>query len=400
MKFTADDDNPGIENASFTIELIGDTGALIYNRDSLPVGTKIDSVVTTFTFQYAIAGMVLFAPKDTILLRNNDTIDFTHQPVHLRVISVDYSKQRNYRISVLVHKINPDLYRWQMLSNDALQHISNKQAVVRHNDAFYWYVNTGFANYLYTSADGADWALQDVPSLPVEADIRTMCTHEGKFYVAHDGVLYISEDGVEWESMDDAHYVSMLGSYKNGVWCIVKDDDGTLYADNLLNRDAAHYQLPQNFPVQGAAKTAYVSPTGQPQFIAIGGVNTAGEQLNTRWITQDMRSWVNLSDGQPAYPSMEGASVVYYGKRLLLIGGFDSNGRLRQNFIVQSYDDGLYWETISTDDLSVPEEFESRAYANVLTSEDGYDLYIIGGTTVTTPLSDVWKARKNSVDWE
>ena len=399
IAFVADDDNPGIENASFSIELIGDTGAMVVNKDSLPVGTKIDSVVTRFTFQYSVAGMILLGAKDTVALRNNDTIDFTHQPVHVRVISADYTRQRNYRISVLVHNANPELYKWTQLTSSAFDALGARQCAVMRGGRFYWLVSDGFANVMYTSEDGMEWMGSSVTSLPVQCDVRGLCAADAGLYIADCGTLYTSQDGVEWTAMTDKDYRCMLGEFDGGLWCAVLDNEGLLSAVDLLN-DSRTYPLPNGFPVSAAAMCAYKSPAGREQFIAAGGVDINGAQLNSRWLTQDMRNWVNLSDGQPGYASFEGASIVYYGGRLLLIGGLDADGRLRKNFITQSYDDGLFWETVDDDNIALPGQIVNRAYCNAILSDDGYNLYLLGGMDMTKVYADVWRARKNSIDWQ
>ncbi len=399
ITFVANDKNPGIEKASFNIELIGDTGAVVFNKDSLPVGTKIDSVVTRFTFQYAIAGMVLLSPKDTSVLRNNDTIDFTHQPVHIRVISADYTKQRNYRIRVLVHKINPELYQWNLLSDNAFSESGSRQCAVMRNDKFYWLVSSGFNIRLYTSADGVEWASSDVVGLMLQCDVRGLYATDEGFYIASGGTLFKSEDAVNWTMLNDKDYLYILGDYTGGLWCVVRDEQGKLYVDDLRG-SLGRYPLPDNFPVTGAAKTAYLSPSMRMQFMAIGGVDVNGNQLNSRWLTQDMQHWVNLTEGQPGYESMEGASLISYGGRLLLIGGLNSDGKLRDRFFLQSFDDGLFWEQLSADDLSLPEQITERAYCNVIPSADGYDLFFMGGMDLSKVYADVWKTRKNSIDWE
>ena len=58
--FAANDSFPGLKKASFTIDFSQDT-ALVYNEDSLPVGTRIDSVVATFYFSTTIGYATFFS---------------------------------------------------------------------------------------------------------------------------------------------------------------------------------------------------------------------------------------------------------------------------------------------------------------------------------------------------
>ena len=401
MKFIQDDANPGIENAKFTIELIGDTGAVIYNSDSLPVGTKIDSVVTQFTFQYAIAGIVMYGKNDTVLLNSTDTIDFTYQPLRLRVISVDYTKQRNYRVSVRVHNVNPDLYKWQCLTTNASIAPSVRQQALLAQDTYCWFVNNGFDITLYTSTDAVQWTRAGAVGLSLNTDVKNIIYHNGAFYAVADDKLYTSSDGLEWSVYDEhKSYVAMLGVFRDGLWCITKDEQGDLYTFNILEGIESEYPLPDNFPVKSAAKAIYNSPTGYPQCVVLGGVSRDGEQLGTQWMTQDMTIWVNVNPNKRAFKTVEDASAIYYGGRLLLLGGFDEKGQIRDDYVMQSFDDGLNWEVVSTGDIDMPDDFTPRAAASIFLSDDKYDIHIIGGVTEKTTLADVWKIRKNSIDWK
>ena len=158
--------------------------------------------------------------------------------------------------------------------------------------------------------------------------------------------------------------------------------------------------MPDNFPVKSAAKAIYNSPTGYPQCVVLGGVSRDGEQLGTQWMTQDMTIWVNVNPNKRAFKTVEDASAIYYGGRLLLLGGFDEKGQIRDDYVMQSFDDGLNWEVVSSGDIDMPDDFTPRAAASIFLSGDKYDIHIIGGVTEKTTLADVWKIRKNSIDWK
>ena len=93
-------------NYPFTIDQINRT---ITNKDSLPVGTHIDKVITSITYD---AGMLAYKPKgserDTIWT-STDSIDFT-DPVEFKVYAYSGVEGKPYTITINVHKQEPPRY--------------------------------------------------------------------------------------------------------------------------------------------------------------------------------------------------------------------------------------------------------------------------------------------------
>ena len=86
--FYKDTLNPGLTAATYTIEHRSDTG-LIYSADSLSFGTRLDSVVPYVTYMETPGSATFFLPDTTIESTGADTLDFTQQPIYLRVTASD-----------------------------------------------------------------------------------------------------------------------------------------------------------------------------------------------------------------------------------------------------------------------------------------------------------------------
>ena len=84
---------------------------------------------------------------------------------------------------------------------------------------------------------------------------------------------------------------------------------------------------------------------------------------------------------------------MQYADQLLLIGGADDNGP-RTDKQWYSPDFGLTWDTVAAKD-ALPDLWLPRHGHSTVVDGDNY-IYIVGGQTATTVLSDVWKGRKNS----
>ena len=107
-----------LDSVHFTIDY--DNG-LIYNADSLPVGTDISKLKVTVQFLNTVNSAVF---KITGASRQADTtityttsmstsLDFTGKTV-LTVTSADEKQVKDYDVKVLVHKVNPDSLIWPM----------------------------------------------------------------------------------------------------------------------------------------------------------------------------------------------------------------------------------------------------------------------------------------------
>jgi hypothetical protein len=105
---------PGLAKAVFTIEERLDTG-LVWNKDSMLYGTKLDKVVPKFVFQATPSAAWLTLPDTVCALTGYDTLDFTKQPIYLSIRSLDRTVTKTYEIRATVHSIDPDLYEWTQI---------------------------------------------------------------------------------------------------------------------------------------------------------------------------------------------------------------------------------------------------------------------------------------------
>ena len=398
LSLTFDENDPHLDEAEFIID---NDNNLIYNKDSLPYQTRIDSVFPSFTF-VSTAGAALIVDGDTVYLTGNDTVDFTVQPVKLINYASDGIHFKEYDIYVNVHQVEPELFVWTQLCEAVYQHEGSSQKALQKDGAFYVLVSSGLKNYLYVSEDASQWQAHAVEGLPQNMDFRQALVFNGKFYVASAGKLYASDDASVWNetSHSDYEFVNLLYVFNDELWAVVRNvQTGAITFAG--SRDAQIWMegvaLPEKFPISDYAAFTFESRTGKAKAMVMGGITAEGVVCNTRWCTEDGSLWVDYSVEQPEFGSLSGAAVVYYADRLLMFGGVDANNQLFEGPILESYDEGLHWAAPDTTLNKLPETFAVRTNQSAFVY--GTSIYLFGGRTRTQVFSDMWKGKLNKMDF-
>lgn len=398
LTFDENDSIPHLDEAEFIID---NDNNLIYNKDSLPYQTRIDSVFPSFTF-VSTAGAALIVDGDTVYLTGNDTVDFTVQPVKLINYASDGIHFKEYDIYVNVHQVEPELFVWTQLCEAVYQHEGSSQKALQKDGAFYVLVSSGLKNNLYVSEDASQWQAHAVEGLPQNMDFRQALVFNGKFYVASEGKLYASDDASVWNetSHSDYEFVNLLYVFNDELWAVVRNvQTGAITFAG--SRDAQIWMegvaLPEKFPISDYAAFTFESRTGKAKAMVMGGITAEGVVCNTRWCTEDGSLWVDYSVEQPEFGSLSGAAVVYYADRLLMFGGVDANNQLFEGPILESYDEGLHWAAPDTTLNKLPDTYAVRTNQSAFVY--GTSIYLFGGRTRTQVFSDMWKGKLNKMDF-
>lgn len=406
LTFAANDSIPHLDEAVFTI--VNDSN-LVYNPDSLPYQTRIDSVFPTFTFNAPSGGAILYCGDDTIILTGSDTVDFSIQPVRLLNYAANGIDTMWYNIYVNVHQVDPDLYVWKQQTPEIYTHAGSNQKAIWFNDALYLFVSSGISNYLYTSEDGTTWQplANQLTGLPSNNDFRHMVPYGNKLFMTTENTLYMSENGTEWTSIDMSGnpfiFTSLLMDFDGKLWAIVREKEtGAHYfawtTDGITWEQGT--ETPDGFPVSDFAGITFLSRTNTPKALIMGGYSVNNKPVNTRWTTENGEYWINLSIEQPSFGSLAGASLINYDDKLLLFGGTDQNGELITSYILETTDEGLNWVAPDTTSNAMPDNFELRTNQSVVVNEADKRIYIIGGQSQYRIFSDVWTGKVNHAYWE
>jgi len=407
FSFAKNDSMPGLADAVFTVEERIDTG-LVWNKDSILYGTRLDSVVPRFVFAATPGSAVLSFPDTLVTLTGYDTLDFTKTPVYLTIVSADQSTTKVYEIKATVHQVDPDLYTWTQLTDAIYPSDDSEQRVVGKGDDFIMICSNGFALHTYSSPDGASWTDLGTPAgLPAGTRVRQIIGDGNTLYYGQGNTLYTSTDAVNWTGHSVTYPIhTMLLYWNNAVWALVDNGSGyelATYTDGTLTLSGL--QPTDNFPISDFATVCFKSASMRQRAMIIGGFAENGQSLNTRWNLEysthpqpnGSYRMEEFSIDRPSFTSLTGISVVEYNDKLLLFGGVDEKMNYFGRDILVSVDEGLNWDMTDTTKNQLPEVYQARQKQNAIVRDN--NIFLFGGQDQHTTFSDVYKGRLNSIDW-
>ena len=403
LKFKKNDSIPNLETANFVIDNDNNT---IYNIDSLPFQTRIDSVFPQFAFM-STSGSMLITGTDTTFLTGSDTIDFSKQPL----ILINYPASENkdsvckYEITVNVHQVQPELYVWNKVNDQVYSHASGNQKLIWFNDKLYLFVSSGVNSYLHTSTNGAVWSTETLSGLLPNNNFRSMILHNDVLYFSNAGGLYQSNNATDWTKTTTSTaaytFVNLLFSLNNELFAIVSDSSAKYYFAHSENASdwTIGEEIPKNFPIEGFASVTYKTKTNKEKALLLGGHSTENEVLNTKWSTEDGAYWVNFTIAEPTFGSMANASIIHYDNKLLLLGGVDENNAIIKNAILESHNEGLNWAAPDSTYNQFPETYELRTSQSIAVDNE-HNIYIVGGRNRTNYFKDAWRGKLNRMGFK
>ena len=380
-----------LDSVHFTIDY--DNG-LIYNADSLPVGTKITGLKVTVNFMKTVSSAVFSITNATE--QSDTTIEYTSSmttkldfsgTTTLKVISADQSQTKNYDVKVLVHKQNPDTLVWpeawrRDLPGYTFNAIGHK--AVRLGDRFFIMAYNGIECNLL-EADSPNQGTWDklTVSLPFTPQVRTLTAVNDILYIlGDDGMLYFSLDGEEWMSCG-VKWHSLLGAFDGKVLGIMGDKVQGFYHDEYpRSEDFVVTEVEDGFPVAHASDMIETDNNWSlsQQAMIVGGIDSDDKVLCDVW-GYDGISWGKINNiHSTALPAVTDATLFsYYTYKTLagvrryaiqqtwyVMGGKLADGTLNGNVYI-SNTQGITWSkggTILSQPDYMPKFYGAQAFVN------------------------------------
>lgn len=381
------DDNvaENLDKLFFSIDL---ERGLIFNADSLPVGTNISALVPKMSYSTTVGGAELqYVQSDGTIASSdfmatpNAAIDFRN-PVSLILTSSDGSYARTYTIRVNVHKTDPSLLGW---SDNAVYPLPSRlgspreQKTVEFKSAPLTLIEERDGTFtlasgenLFVTADDHDagWKKEAV-SLPFTPEISSfVASEEALFMLGTDGSLWTSTDGRQW-NVTSERWRNIVCAYASACVLGIKEKDGKLVHCSWPSISGmTETVLPSGFPVRDFSNAGSYSNkwSQKPLSIICGGTLADGSVSPCTWAF-DGSSWALLSGDSEtgSFPAVKGATLVPYWistpttgnwklaehDAWLLMGGTLADGSLNRE-VWYSLNNGVSW-TNGGDAMKIPD---------------------------------------------
>ncbi len=382
--YVSHDSIPSLKKIAFIID---NDSNVIYNTDSLPYLTPVDSLIPTM---YGSTLKSIYI-NDTIAYTGQDTIDFS-KPVTIKTTATDGTSTRTYVVRVHAHQINPDLYNWQGIKSEIFSDLQAvQQKTLLFANQLNYFVRTAGEIVLFTSNDGVNWSRNAVSGLPTTTDLNGIVATEKELLAVSENTLYKATNPTTWTTSASAS-VSQLFFVMNDEIFALGESEGKPVI--FSSADLATWKnlgaLPEKFPAEDFAICVNASPSGKYRAYVVGGKTADGELLNSVWSSENGSYWVNLAQ-EDWFTPRYGSAVIQYADGLMLIGGADENGAVADRQWI-SPDYGLTWH--APDSASALPDLWLSRYGHSAVVDDENQIFIVGGQTATSIISDVWTGRK------
>ena len=347
-------------NYPFTIDQINRT---ITNKDSLPVGTHIDKVITSITYD---AGMLGYTPKgsdhDTIWT-STDSIDFT-DPVEFKVYAYSGVEGKPYKVTINVHKQEPDTISWKKFDTQLFNagSLSEQKAVYANGKVYVFGKNGNDTHIEYSDVandNPSPWR-PVTDNIPSNIDTYSATAWAGNIYflAGTNKQLYkLDANSNEITSVGTETFEMLIGGndIKSELYA-VKGGKSGIYKENTWTEDADPFtQFPAGKPFFSNTTTAsYNSNITTTVALCYNQGNTANDTtaLVFNRISSDNK-WEKRMQNLPL-PNLENITMIYYDGKLYAFGGGYKEIKPFSQFYC-STDNGLCWRPV-TECMAFPAE--------------------------------------------
>lgn len=362
-----------LDTVFFTIDL---NKGLVYNVDSLPMGTDVSGLkvnmvyATSASAEFHVTGGKWM--KDTVFTYNTeDSIDFTGD-VKFTIVSNDMSCTKTYTLKVNVHQIEPDTLYWSEMARRTLPSFTTpiEQKTVNFDNSLYCFLRDTKGYIMSVTQDPSHKWEKERIELPFTPLLNTFTATENAMYILDENKdLYTSTNGKNWTACGVKMY-NLLGNYGDLLLGLTEEDGKYKFAEYPVSEGFVATQVPADFPIKGASQMVKLDSEWavSPQMIMVGGEKANGDFVGDVW-GYDGNSW-NIVSRMGMIPATGYTLFPYYctyldteslksitTKVLLAVGGWDKDIFIDREMYM-SEDNGLTW-ILATECLQLPEYIES-----------------------------------------
>ena len=386
--------------------LIDQRAQTITNRDSLPVGTRLEAVLATITG----TGEVSYAPvADTTTwneFSNKDSIDFS-EPLIFRMYSSSGKTWRDYTMTLIVRKSEPTSYTWSRMADirqtsdandEARLLMVDGQALALTFDAQKEKVIALKAFAPATTHDITGWTEQECIGLGMTPAVQSAQYFAGRYWMSGYHKLYVSDDAVAWQEVatEGITPMKLLAASATALYVSIEPASESDSPKIARSTDGQHWTTMDveagGFTGLPAAALAYRQSNGNRRVILLDNVVDGAAPLSA-WnlLEESTEPWTLFAksgDNNYLLPAQQHLNIVSYDGDLIALGGALVGGNattaLSKAYI--SHDNGITWKV--DEDLVPPAAVQGTTGAVAAAAEGEY-IWLVAGT-------QVWRTRKNS----
>lgn len=393
---------------------------LIYNRDSLPVGSDtiidrilIDTMDVTGWITSGSPTDTVFVMSDSVDLRpamNNDA------GMLFKAHAADGITIREYKLKINVHLQDPDSLVWtdmqkrgNVFSNTI--NLGQQKAVVLGDELFVYTSNTS-AYRTSTAPDEYNWSEINVSNLPSDVKLTSAVEYNDALYmVTKSKKVFSSTDGAAWTEVTTLgdNVIVLINGFSDRLSGIVEINgkqyfnickDGKNWeaentADNLILEE-----VPAGFPTENISTTQTRTGNGVEKVILVG-MPPVSEKETIPWFSLDGEGWASLQNTiyDTDCPKMNDPVIMYYGGMFYCFGG--------EMDAIYSSITGIAWGKTEKKFL-LPAAFKGKGSYSIIVQptkdttvapEDKRDfIWVIFGGNGTK--NEVWRGRLNRLGFE
>jgi len=387
FKLSADDKIlANLDSVFFSIDL---NNARVFNADSLPLGTRVDSLHVSISYSSASVAEITmpsrYTGRDTVINYIDDSsaaINFSKGYVTFHLESVNKEVSRDYRIYVNVHKMKPDSLVWGDAAwspyPTVISGVTSLRAVEFGGKAYCFASNgTSLSRAVADNPADNNWE-HKTTTLPAGLDVNSItATPEALYAIGAGSELLRSTDGGETWGGLAVTMTHIYGAFGAKLLGVDRRSDGRYVYVTYPASDEV--DVPADAPVAETSQAVtFVSEWAtEPMLMVMGGVTASGAVTGHVW-AYDGSEWADIT--YTSIPDVSELTLVPYFSikvgadwvarketALLAFGGRTADGKINRKLYI-STDRGINW-SLAGELMQLPAAFPSLKGAEALVFE-------------------------------
>lgn len=332
---------------------------IIFNVDSLPYGSDVNSVLTYI----GSTGVVLYRSThldntftDT-LWTSTDSVNLS-KPAYFIVWSEDTTYKRVYEVRVNIRKVHPDSMKWNKTILPASQVLINQTALLK-NDSIYVFGkdNLGQMAMIGLNCNSRTFGNKILIN-GLDATKWTQCISifEDSLFTLQDGTLFGSVKGANWSQVNTnitlRKLIQFNGTTTSGGYAWAIGANNKIVCSQDMRTWTSVQDASVSFPDSLITGLCYSLPTNKNIYrsIIVGIDNDSNEPYASVWTKLSTETkWTEMtysSSNELRCPRLNNLSVICYDDDIYAFGGKSQNGFGSipgLNGFFQSSDNGVTW---------------------------------------------------------